>query len=415
MREDLNTMAEDVNDEQNASRPSRLYFAVQTQFHRDSAGHIRTDHGYARYAGWDGYLAAFGEMILIARVSPTRSDSGELVEGDRLRVVEVPYYRGLRAFFWQFRHIARCIAEEADDPLAVYGTRVPDALGVILQRRARQLDARFIAQVVGDPEDVLLGGALGRVGRILAPLARRFVARSIRRAQGVIYVTRRTLQRKYPATPGTPTLSRSNVELDQQSFAECPRDYGKHPVRKPVRLITVGSQEQTYKGHDILIDAMNLLKARGVEAEACIIGGGRHHQSLRDRAIKAGVEDRIEFVGHLSNAVQVRERVAPADIFVLPSRTEGLSRALIEAMAAGIACIGTSVGGTPELLPAICLFPPESAGELASAVTRLVDSPAALTAAASQTWLTARDIAESYSGPTVLAKFLAQFQTEQNS
>jgi phosphatidyl-myo-inositol dimannoside synthase len=414
MPEGINKMDIDVIPEHSASRPSPLYFAVQTRFHRDFAGHIRTDHGYARYASWEGYLAAFSEMVLIARVSPIRSDSGELVEGDRLRVVEVPYYRGLRAFFWRYRHIVSCIEEVADDPLAVYGARVPDALGMILQRRARQLDARFIAQIVGDPEDVLLGGVLGKVGRILAPLARRLVARSIKRAAGVIYVTRRTLQRKYPASPGTPTLSRSNVELDQRSFADCPRDYGKKPARRPVRLITAGSQEQTYKGHDILIDAMNLLKSRGVEAEACIIGGGRYHQSLRDRAVKAGVDGQIEFVGQLSNAVQVRERVALADIFVLPSRTEGLSRALIEAMATGIACIGSSVGGTPELLPGICLFPPESADALASAVTRLVGSPASLTDAAAQTWLTASDIAESYAGPSLLSRFLAQFQPGDN-
>jgi glycosyltransferase involved in cell wall biosynthesis len=58
----------------------------------------------------------------------------------------------------------------------------------------------------------------------------------------------------------------------------------------------------------------------------------------------------VEFVGSLPPGESVYRELRKADLFVLPSRTEGLPRALIEAMAVGLPCIATGVGGIPELL-----------------------------------------------------------------
>jgi glycosyltransferase involved in cell wall biosynthesis len=71
----------------------------------------------------------------------------------------------------------------------------------------------------------------------------------------------------------------------------------------------------------------------------------------------------------------VRAALDHADLFVLPSRTEGLPRAMIEAMARALPCIGSTVGGIPELLPPEDLVPPGDAAALARKIREVVCDP----------------------------------------
>ena len=90
-------------------------------------------------------------------------------------------------------------------------------------------------------------------------------------------------------------------------------------------------------------------------------------------AIPAARTVLVEFTGALSGAA-VRSRLDAADLLVMPSRTEGLPRALIEAMARGLPAIATAVGGIPELLAPADLIAPGDPGALAAAIrSRLAD------------------------------------------
>jgi len=263
-----------------------------------------------------------------------------------------------------------------------------------------------MAQVVGDPEDVLRNGAGGWVGAALAGQARRAAMRQVARADAVMYVTRRTLQAKYPSRPGARTLVRSNVELSAASFVDDSRDYQRSPIKAPLRLIAAGGQEQLYKGHGTLIEAVSVLRSRGTAVQATIIGDGHYHDSLVDLARTLKVSDSVEFLGNLPGAHLVQEHIRRSDIFVMPSLTEGLPRVLIEAMAGGVLSIGSRVGGIPELISDEVLFEPGNSGELADLVDRIVADPTHMTALARAQWAEAKLIRESYSGSAVLGSFL---------
>jgi glycosyltransferase involved in cell wall biosynthesis len=88
--------------------------------------------------------------------------------------------------------------------------------------------------------------------------------------------------------------------------------------------------------------------------------------------------------------VGVQRALDRADLFVLPSLTEGLPRALLEAMARGLAAVATTVGGIPELLPADCLVPPRNAVALARRLREVMAQPAALMAMAQRNQEVAR-------------------------
>jgi len=126
----------------------------------------------------------------------------------------------------------------------------------------------------------------------------------------------------------------------------------------------------------VLIEAVALAVARGHDLRLSIIGDGRHRWELETLARKKKLADRVRFMGNLPPGNAVRAELDRADLFVLPSRTEGLPRAMIEAMARAVPCIGTSVGGIPELLSPDVLVAPGSAQALAEKMLELLSDPA---------------------------------------
>ena len=118
----------------------------------------------------------------------------------------------------------------------------------------------------------------------------------------------------------------------------------QNPNRKTI--ITV-SRLVRKNGIDILIKAVKELKINDWELR--IIGDGPERKKLRKLAEKSGIADRVKFLGNVPNE-KIPEYLAEADVFVRPSRSEGLGTALLEAMAAGVPVIGTPVGGIPDFL-----------------------------------------------------------------
>jgi phosphatidylinositol alpha-1,6-mannosyltransferase len=143
----------------------------------------------------------------------------------------------------------------------------------------------------------------------------------------------------------------------------------------PLRVVTVASLEQPYKGVDTLIDAVALLVREGLQVELSIIGEGRCRPGLEARAAERGLGAAARFAGHLPRDAVLRE-VERHHAFVLASRTEGLPRAMIEAMALGRPCLGTWVGGIPELLEPDEMAPPDEPGVLAGLLRSLAADPA---------------------------------------
>ena len=110
------------------------------------------------------------------------------------------------------------------------------------------------------------------------------------------------------------------------------------------------------------------------ELRLVIVGDGAQRRQLEALARAVGVEDRVEFAG-LSD--RVPDYLRASDAFFLPSRSEGMSNALLEAMACGLACIATPVGGTRELLGEGrgTIAATGSVSEWSEAMGRLIESP----------------------------------------
>lgn len=137
----------------------------------------------------------------------------------------------------------------------------------------------------------------------------------------------------------------------------------------------MASLAQLYKAPDVLLDAVAVCVEAGVDLELVIVGDGKYRQGLQRRASALGLERRVAFRGQLPAGLPIYQELDQADLFVLASRTEGLPRVIIEAMARGLPCIGSVVGGIPELLLADDLVAPGNTQSLASKIQEVVTDP----------------------------------------
>ena len=132
-----------------------------------------------------------------------------------------------------------------------------------------------------------------------------------------------------------------------------------------------------YKGPDVLLRAMALLQSR-VPVQLRIVGAGRYRSELEQLARSLSLDDTVEFTGELAAGAAIRSEFDNATLMVLPSRTEGLPRVVIEAMARGLPCVATNVGGIPELLDAEDLVRPNDPRALAEKIEKVVGDSARL-------------------------------------
>ncbi|RWR25654.1 glycosyltransferase [Agrococcus lahaulensis] len=316
---------------------------LESRFQRDDADTWYTASSLEAGSGW-AELVSVGPARLAARVSPGVAAGTRAVHGP---TIALPNYTGVIGALRSLPALVRAIDRSVRGSSAVV-VKLPGIIGLVAVGAARRARVPVIAQVVGDIEDVLHSGVAGRSGRLLAPVARAIVAAAVRRSRLVRYVTEHTLQQKYPPASDATAIAFSDVELlGAPAWQPSARDAA---VR---RVVAVGSQEQSYKGHDLLVHATAQLNARDLpyQVELILIGSGRTQSQLRELARALGQEGAVRFAGHISDPVKLRSLLLEADLFALPSRTEGMPRALIEAMGLGLPCIASRVGGVPELLP----------------------------------------------------------------
>ena len=141
------------------------------------------------------------------------------------------------------------------------------------------------------------------------------------------------------------------------------------------RLIGVAARMTPQKGHDVLLHAVRRLVRQFPRLRCLIIGDGPLAPALREQAAALGIAPHCVFTGPRTD---VADLMAVVEVVVLPSRSEGLPFALLEAMALGKPVVATRVGGNGEAVEegkTGLLTPPEDPEALAAALARLLDDP----------------------------------------
>lgn len=230
--------------------------------------------------------------------------------------------------------------------------RLPSILGLMAIPLLKKADKPYLVEMVGCAWDSTWH--YGWKGKPFAPILWLLNRIAVNGAPYVIYVTNEFLQRRYP-TRGK-SVGCSDVMLYEIDEALLKRRLLFVQNEKTAFIIgTIGGVNVRYKGQQYVIQALGKLKKSGNTRFIYQLVGGGDQSYLKSVAKKYDVVDQVEFIGSLQYD-DVFTWLDSIDIYIQPSRTEGLSRALIEAMSRGLPACGAEVGGIPELLSSAFLF-----------------------------------------------------------
>ncbi len=138
-------------------------------------------------------------------------------------------------------------------------------------------------------------------------------------------------------------------------------------------LVGVIGRFSPEKGHSYFIEALRQLVANHRQIKALLVGDGQEEQALRDQVTRLGLDDHVIFTGYQEDVIPF---IRAIDILVLPSLSEGMPNAALEAMACAKPVVATRVGGIPEVVVdgvTGLLVEAAQPGELAGAMIALMD------------------------------------------
>jgi len=329
------------------------------------------------------------------------------LDAPNLELIEQPFWSTTAASLFHLFGIARAYIRTCRqaDVLFVRGMCPYTAVLYLCAAAFRKPICHW---VVGDPLALLRTGR--RNGPLLDAIAlfyalqdRLFTRLGRWLTNGTLLCNGRELARAY-ASPRTIEIVSSTVE-ETDFFVRT--DTCQGPT---VRILFVGFIRPE-KGIEYLLDAVSLLKG-DVPWELEIVGPREfpeYSEKLNSISAARGIRERINWMGYIPNGMPLFDRMRAADVFVLPTLSEGTPHVLVEARANGLPCISTTVGGVPSVVTDgydSLLVPPKDARALAGAIERVV-SDAELRRALIRNGLTAARM-------QTLGRFIAVVQRELN-
>lgn len=352
---------------------STLNFYIEAKFIKGRDGKIYNPSGVMKYSVFQRYLSVFSEVKVIARVLSDPNFQGnkiDLVEGQNVSVIPLTFYHGPLEYLIKSKKVLAEIKETINLEDA-YILRVPGHIGSIAYNYLRRKKKDYGVEVVGDPYDVFSKGAVKHPLRLFFKFRNTFqLKRIVKNAKCALYVTREMLQNRYP---NEIKFTASNVELKTQDFYS--REKNSFFKNNTLSIVSIGTLDQMYKGPDILLKAIKKLIKQQLDIRLIWIGEGRYKKDMIELSERLCISDNVKFIGYLSSREKINDILDSSDLFILASRTEGLSRAIIEAQSRSLPVIASNIGGIPELVEKKHLFQNKNHEDLSAKIQMFYNNP----------------------------------------
>lgn len=355
-----------------------LLVAADSIFYKTPDGKYwcKTIYGYSF---WERYLTEFDRVAIVSRVRAVGFEDIEgylRVDGPRVNIKELPYMRGMKQYILNYFKFTKSVKKAIRDSKCAL-IRLPSVSAAMVLKYYKRKRLPYAIEVVADPYYAYSSNKIAKI------LYTKHLKKVCLQANGVSYVTKEYLQNQYPC------YARINKESDNyfesyystidlpETYISKPRKYNKE--KSSYRIVhTANSINNDIKGHGELIKIVKKLRENGQDVRVTFIGDGDKRVYFEEMAENLGISEYVEFTGLKSSADEVRKLLISSDIFVFPTKAEGLPRAVIEAMAVGLPCLSTPVNGIPELLKNEYLLDPYDIDGFVKKLMYIMNSPSLL-------------------------------------
>ncbi|CAI1564060.1 glycosyltransferase [Serratia proteamaculans] len=324
---------------------------------------------------WKRYLTVFSVVRPICRVSMVSEvpDGWVRITLKNVIPVPIPDFQGISQLLKNFSKLRASLlsALATVDKIIVRG---PTILSSVIQDKFMANKTIYGIEVVSDPWDDFAKGSYNHKLRFFL---QQFFYLSfkmlVKNAYVISYVTSNYLQKKYPAKNAEYSTNYSSISLKSTDIVDAAID--RFPRNNIWHIGLIARLDTPHKGGDILLKAIKKCLNDGVHIKCTIVGDGKELPVLKILAGQLELDESVIFPGAVSTKEEVFNYLDTFDIFALPTRQEGLPRSVIEAMARGLPCLSTPIGGVPEIVDENELFKLDDFTELATKIMKLIENP----------------------------------------
>ena len=257
------------------------------------------------------YLSVFDKVKIITRIEKKDNNDGypNLCSGDNTEFFSVLKFKGNIDYIKKYR----LLIKEAKNTFNDYDTaifRIPSILGYLYLKEFRKTKKPYALEVVVDPWDFaapkMLKTKARPVIRILWTLKLKYACK---KANGVSYVTKYALQKRYPCKALKHTSNNyftsyySSANISNSFFGK-PRTYNKN--YNNIKIVHIANNIGNYvKGHKELIESLVVLKKYDIFPNVTFVGDGEYIDIFKQLSKKLNVEKQVNFIGKLCVAIKI--------------------------------------------------------------------------------------------------------------
>lgn len=360
-----------------------LYFIQEAVYYKYKNDFYSPRMKYDSY--WERYLNHFEKVNVIARVQDINElpKNYNLVSGPKVSFISLPFYNGALGFYKKRKAIKEIIYKYIDKN-AAYVIRIPGPIGDLTANILSRNKIRYAVEVVGDPYEVAKFLNLPSfVKFFLKSYSLKAMQKVVSNAKAALYVTEKTLQKKYPATNAIITASASNVIIKESDIIEVHSrlkntdeivDRFKDIHKKPIRIGVLGMLYPIKSPLEI-VEAIHLVIKQGFSVELYFAGDGYLKSATEQKAKELNIQNQVKCLGNLASGKEVFEFLDSLELYIQFSKTEGIPRSLLEAMARACPVISSDVGGIPEFVSKEFLVQSGDALELSNKIIDVLSNP----------------------------------------
>ncbi len=307
------------------------------------------------------HLAHRGHEVLVVTTRDTGLSEESMEQGFRIYRVKSLKPKLLKYVFFCFKTV---LISKRFRPDLIHAQAIITGLPALIAKR-----------VTGRPYLVWArGGDVYSPGLFKGPISRAI----IQNADSVIALTADMKKEMQKVCNRDIHVIGNGVEPERFARPGKTEARGKLHIGADEKVLIFAGSLVPVKGLIYLIEAVNIITQQQPEARLLILGDGKERHSLETLVARLGLEKCVTFTGRVDNAA-VPEFLAAADVFVLPSLSEGFPNVIAEAMACGLPVVCTRIRGIPEIVADGVngfLVAPRNPAELADKIVSLLSNGA---------------------------------------